>query len=189
LTVLLFFKCLTLSALNGLLGLSNLANYNYGVKTSAPLLIIDGVQYPYLSPEDFGEIMKSFVSYAELKSMKVYTFSAHIFGMAGYSGVLMIETRKGSRERLLIDRKFNAEGFQVFSLAGFNSFPAFPQIPPADKYLRKKPTIYWEPSGVTQDGIFNINFKIPYGVNRLRFKLEGVTGDGEPFYRIIETNL
>jgi hypothetical protein len=180
---------LSTEAINGLLGLSNLANYNYGVKTSAPLLIIDGVQYPHLSPEDFGEIMKNFVSYAELKSIKVYTFSAHIFGMAGYSGVLMIETKKGSREKFLIDRKFNAEGFQVFSIAGFNSFPVFPQSPPADKFLRKKPTIYWEPNGVTQEGIFNVNIKIPYGINRLRFKLEGVTGDGEPFDRVIESIL
>ncbi len=173
-------------AINGLLGLSNLGNYNYGVKTSAPLLIIDGVQYPHLSHQDYLDMMKNFVSYAELKSMKVYSHSAHIFGMAGYSGVLMIETKKGSKEKLLIDRKFNAEGFQVFSIAGFNTFPAFPQSPPADRFLKKKPTIYWEPKGFTQDGVFKVNIKIPYGVNRLRIKLEGVTIDGEPFYRVIE---
>ena len=137
-------------AIFGRLGIagSKIGNYNYGQKTGAPLLIIDGVQYPYLTGGDFVSILQSY-QLSELKSMKVYTFSATVFGMAGYAGVLMIETRSGSRIKPQVETKFNSEGFQFFDIPGFTSFPEFPKTPPSDRYLIKKPTIYWDPLAET----------------------------------------
>ncbi len=87
------------------------------------------------------------------------------------------------------DKKFNSEGFQIFSIPGFTDFPEFPKNPPADKYLVKKPTVYWEPAGKTENGIFKTNLKIPYGVKQLRLKLEGTSVDGEVIYKMIELKL
>jgi hypothetical protein len=174
-------------AIFGRLGIagSKIGNYNFGQKTGAPLLIIDGVQYPYLTGGDFVSILQSY-QLSELKSMKVYTFSATIFGMAGYAGVLMIETRSGSRIKPQVETKFNSEGFQFFSIPGFTSFPEFPKTPPSDRYLTKKPTIYWDPLAATQDGVYQVQVKVPYGINRFRIKVEGRSLDGEVIYKVME---
>ncbi|WP_192350006.1 carboxypeptidase-like regulatory domain-containing protein [Algoriphagus sp. Y33] len=79
-------------------GGKSIGNYNYGLKSSNPLLIIDGAQYPFLDDTAFETLMESFIP-AELESIKVYTFNSPPFGMAGFGGVIMITTK---RERELI---------------------------------------------------------------------------------------
>jgi len=174
-------------AILALLGVSGSAigNYNLGQKTSAPLLIIDGAKYPFLTSDEFLSILDTY-DFAQFKSMKVYTFSANVFGMAGYAGVLMIETRKGSRTNLQVETKFNSEGFQFFSVPGFTAFPEFPRNPPTDQYLRKKPTIFWDPLAETTDGVFEVKIKVPYGIDRFRIKVEGRSLDGEVIFEVIE---
>ncbi len=109
--------------------------------------------------------------------------------MAGYAGVVMVETKKGSRTRPKIETKFNSEGFQIFPIPGFTDFPEFPKIPPAHKYLTKKPTIYWEPLAETTNGVFKVRVKVPYGINRFRIQVEGRSLDGEVIYKVIDLKL
>ncbi len=167
---------------------SKIVNYNYGVRTGAPLLIIDGAKYPFLENQEFVEMIKSYVP-QELKSVGVYTFGSVVFGMAGYSGVVVLETKRGQRFIPGGDRKFNSEGFQIFDLSGFTNFLEFPKNPPSDQYLKKKPTIYWEPDAQSVNGVLKVQVKIPYGIRRLGISLEGVTIDGEAFYKKIDLSL
>tara|TARA_R110002126_G_scaffold97971_1_gene227787 strand:- start:241 stop:570 length:330 start_codon:yes stop_codon:yes gene_type:complete len=106
--------------------------------------------------------------------------------MAGYAGVIMVETLKGSRKKPEEQTKFNSEGFQSFSIPGFTAFPEFPRNPPEDRYLTKKPTVYWDPLAKTQDGVYQVQVKVPYGINRFRIQVEGRTLDGEVIYKVIE---
>ena len=161
-------------------------NYTFGDKTGSPLLMIDGVALSYLEKDDFRETLLGFEP-SQLKSIKVYNdnISNVVFGMAGYAGVIMIETKNGSRTGSENDRKFNSEGFQVFPVRGFTSYPEFLKDPPADQYLKKKPTVYWDPVAKTVDGAYKVRIKVPYGTNKLNLKVEGQTLDGEAFYRVI----
>lgn len=155
-----------------------IGRYNTGQATGPPLLIVDGAQLPF---EVLGTYFLS-----ELKSIKVYTFNAPIFGMAGYAGVILVDTKQGSRTTSKDDKKFNSEGFQFFSIPGFTTFPEFPKIPPSDRYLTKKPTIYWDPLAETADGIFEVKVKVPYGIDRFRIKVQGRSLDGEVIFEVFE---
>jgi hypothetical protein len=155
-----------------------IGNYNSGQKTGPPLLIVDGAQVPF-------EALNTYFP-TELKSMKVYTFNSTIFGMAGYAGVIMVETLKGSRTKPGEQSKFNSEGFDFFSVPGYTAFPEFPKSPPTDRYLTKKPTIYWDPLAETQEGVYQVQVKVPYGINRFRIKVEGRSLDGEVIYKVME---
>lgn len=161
-------------------------NYTYGEETGSPLLIIDGVSMPFLDAEDFRDRLLSYEP-SQIESIKVYNdnISNVVFGMAGFSGVMMIETKNGSRTGPDSDKKFNSEGFQVFPVQGYSSFPEFPINPPSDQYLRKKATLYWDPSAKTTEGVLNLRIKIPYGINQLNLRIEGLTNDGEPIYQVI----
>lgn len=156
------------------------SNYNFGEKTGPPMVILDGQKFPFIHP---SEILEGLVP-SELESVKVYSdpISLAIFGMLGYGGVIMIETKKGFRTGPDSDRKFNSEGFQIFDIAGFTEYQEFPKNPLSDQYLKKKPTIYWEPNGQTKDGIYQAKVKVPYGVKLIRIKVEGRTQDGEVVY-------
>ena len=180
---------MTVEAINQILGLrgSKFGNFTTGERTTAPLLIIDGQKLPFLSSDEFLNILDSFLP-TELKSMKAYTINSAVFGMAGYAGVLMIETRKGTRTNPQVETKFNSEGFQFFTVPGFNSFPEFPRNPPADRYLTKKPTIYWDPLAETTEGVYKVKIKVPFGIDRFRIKVEGRSLDGEVIFEMIETN-
>ncbi len=178
-------------AMFGMLGIKGLSgkigNFTFGETTGMPLLIIDGQNYPYLSREDFEFLMTSFVP-AELESIAVYTLNSAIFGMAGYAGVIKIETKNGMKFGPESDRKFNSTGFQVFSVKGFSSFTAFPQDPPAGTYLKARPTLYWEPFGKSTSGKSSYRIKIPYGVTTAYLRVEGLSQDGEYFSRVVKMN-
>lgn len=165
-------------------------NFTYGEKTGTPLLVIDGSPMPFMDPNEFRITLLGFEP-SQLESIKVYSdnVSKSIFGMAGYAGVIMIETKKGFRTGLESNRIFNSEGFQIFPVKGFSSFTEFPKNPPTDQYLKKKPTIYWEPDAKTLDGIYKTKVKVPYGVKLIRIKVEGWTQDGEVVYHSSTFNL
>src|SRR5690606_724318 len=142
---------------------------------------------PFLNNFDFGEILDSYDP-SMLKSIKVYygNISNAVFGMAGYAGVIMIETKNGSRTGPESDRKFNSDGFQIFPVRGFTAFPEFPKDPPVDQYLKKKPTVYWDPMAKSKEGLFKVRIKLPHGLARLQLRVEGQTLDGDSFYRMIK---
>jgi hypothetical protein len=165
--------------------LSKIGNFNIGQRTGAPLLIIDGARFPFLENEEFKEMIESYQP-QELESVGIYTFSSNIFGMAGYAGVVVLITKRGQRYMKNLDKKFNSLGFQFFSIPGFTAFPEFPKNPPSDRYLTKKPTIYWDPLAATQDGVYQVQLKVPYGINRFRIKVEGRSLDGEVIYKVME---
>lgn len=162
-------------------------NYTFGEKTGPPLIILNGQKFPGFDLEEF---FKTIVP-AELESIKVYNdnISKSIFGMLGYGGVYMIETKKRFKSGPDSEQKFNPDSFQIFKIAGFTDFPQFPKDPPADQYLKKKPTIFWEPEALTEDGVFSVQVKVPYGVRQLRIRIEGLTLDGEVFNKRIELSL
>ena len=159
-------------------------NYTFGEKTAPPLVIVNGQKFPGIDPE---EIFSTLVP-AEVESFKVYNdnLSKSIFGMLGYGGVYMIETKKGFRSGPDSDRKFNSEGFTIFEIPGFTDFTEFPNQPPAEQFLKRKPTLYWEPFAETEAGSFKTQVKVPYGVKVVRVKLEGRTTDGEVIFKVLE---
>jgi hypothetical protein len=162
-------------------------NYTYGESTGSPLLIVDGSNLPFLEPNEFRDRLLSFEP-SQLESIKVYSdmISKSIFGMAGYAGVILIETKKGFRIGPESDKKFNSEGFQIFSIPGYTDFPEFNKNPLSDQFLKKKPTLCWEPAAQTSDGSYHTKVKVPFGVNSLRIRVEGMTVDGEAFYKSIQ---
>ncbi|MCS5489051.1 carboxypeptidase-like regulatory domain-containing protein [Algoriphagus limi] len=161
-------------------------NYTFGETTGSPLLIIDGRQFSFLEPQAFREILLGFEP-SQLKSIKVYNdnISNVIFGLAGYAGVIMIETKNGYRREAESEQKFNPESFQIFPIKGFSTFPEFPTSPPQDQYLSKKATIYWDPLAETEEGSLKIKIPVPYGIKKINLRVEGVTEDGEAFYRVL----
>lgn len=165
-------------------------NFTYGERTGTPLLIIDGNSLPFLDPMEFRNSIEEFEP-SQLESIKVYSdnIGKSIFGMAGYAGVIMIETKKGFRTGPESDRKFNSEGFQIFAVPGFTDFAEFPKNPPSDQYLKRKPTVYWEPNAETTDGLFKAKVKVPYGVKSIHIRVEGRTVDGEAFSNMIKLEL
>ena len=162
-------------------------NYTYGERTGTPLLIIDGSSMPYMDPNEFRITVLGFEP-SQLESIKVYSdnISKSIFGMAGYAGVIMIETKKGLRTGPESSSKFNSEGFQIFPVPGFTDFAEFPKNPTSDQYLRKKPTIYWEPEAISEAGLFRTQVKVPYGVKSINIRVEGRTVDGETFSKMLK---
>jgi hypothetical protein len=158
-------------------------NYNYGEKTGFPMVILNGQKFPFIDP---SEVLENIVP-AELESIKVYNdnVSKSIFGMWGYAGVYMIETKKGVKAGPDGDKKFNSEGFQIFPIPGFTDFPEFNKNPPSDQFLKKKPTLYWEPAAQTSGGSYHAKVKVPYGVKAIQIRVEGLTLDGEVFSKVM----
>jgi hypothetical protein len=109
-----------------------------------------------------------------------------IFGMAGYAGVIQIETKNGIRSASETDRKFKSEGFKIFDIPGFTDFPAFVKNPPSDQFLKKKLTLYWEPAAQTSDGSYHAKVKVPFGVKAIHLRIEGLTLDGEVFSKTLK---
>jgi hypothetical protein len=162
-------------------------NNLYGQNAGEPLVIVDGQKYPFGT----GEELLSTLVPSELKSVKVYTndIDKAVFGMIGYGGVIMIETKKGLRSGPDSDQKFNSEGFDLFQISGFSRFTSFPNEPPSDQFLKRKPTVYWNPAATSENGLFKSQVRVPYGVKVVRVKVEGQTLDGEVIDRILELRL
>lgn len=161
-------------------------NFTFGDSTGSPLLILDGQSLPFMDKDALRELLLSFEP-SQLVSIKAYNdnISNVVFGMAGYAGVLMIETKNGFRTGPESERKFNSEGFQIFTVKGFTPFLEFPKRPSSNQYLKRKSTIYWEPLAETTEGIFQTRIKVPYGVKQVWIRLEGKTLDGEAIYKLV----
>ncbi|WP_339759039.1 carboxypeptidase-like regulatory domain-containing protein [Algoriphagus aquimarinus] len=175
-------------ALAGYLGLKGggkIGNYNYGFKTSNPLVIVDGAQYPFLNNETFGVLMSSFIP-AELESIKVYTFNSTTFGMAGIGGVIMITTKKGKRIDPTKETAFDAAEFQQFKIRGFSRDIPFSTKVEDDEPVEMKPTLFWDANGESDKGLYTFKLKIPQVLKRVNLRVEGLTKDGLAFEKTFE---
>ncbi|WP_439487388.1 carboxypeptidase-like regulatory domain-containing protein [Algoriphagus sp.] len=169
-------------------GGKSIGNYNFGLNASNPLLIIDGTQYPFLSDEDFDAMMSTFIP-AELESIKVYTFNAPSFGMAGFGGVIMITTKKGNRTPPVEQAAFNSSGFQQFKMKGFSREIPFPNSFENNQPVESKPTLFWEANAESDMGTYSFKVKIPQALKRMNLRVEGLTKDVLPFEKIFEIDV
>lgn len=172
----------------GLKGRS-IGNFNFGLKASNPLLIIDGASYPFLDDDEFDVLISSFVP-AELESIAVYTYNANIFGLAGFGGVIMIETKKGNRIVGGEKSNFNSEGFQLFRIRGFSPELTFKNSLDSNEILTSKPTIYWNPAANTlkKEGSYTFKIRTPEEVKTINIWIEGTTEEGFPFAKMFKVS-
>jgi len=173
-------------------GNGRLGNYNYGLNAGEPLLIIDGSRYIYGAGETAFSVLGSYIT-DEVKSVAVYTLNAPVFGLAGFAGVIMIETKREDRFISGGERNFNDFGFNKFLIKGFAKVIPFPNKPSAESPLDRRQTLYWNPSATTAEGRYEFEIYLPSGVNEIDLRLEGVTEDGLPFWWVepilIEKNI
>lgn len=184
-------KNISPQALAGFFGLKrggkSIGNYNFGLKASNPLLIIDGAQYPFLDDREFDEMIQLYVPSemnpkpVELESIKVYTFNSAAFGMAGVGGVIMITTKKGQRTDPTKESAFNSAEFQQFQIRGFSPEMPFPDSYADDQAMGLRPTLYWQANAESDKGIYSFKVKIPQALKRMNLRVEGLTKDGLPF--------
>ncbi|MDI1321370.1 MAG: carboxypeptidase-like regulatory domain-containing protein [Algoriphagus sp.] len=170
-------------------GGKSIGNFNFGLNASNPLLIIDGASYPFLNDDEFELLISSFVP-AELESVAVYTYNATTFGLAGFGGVIMIETKKGIRVAAGDKSNFNSEGFQLFRMRGFSPELTFKNSFDSEEIPVNKPTIYWNPAGNTlgNQGVFTFKVKTPPEVKTMNIWVEGTTEEGFPFAKMFKVS-
>ncbi|MDN3203546.1 carboxypeptidase-like regulatory domain-containing protein [Algoriphagus sediminis] len=174
-------------------GNGGLGNYNFGVGAGDPLLIIDGFRYQTDSTtETASQVLQNYTT-DEVKSIAIYTLNAPVFGLGGFAGVIMIETKRGDRFIPGGERNFNDFGFNKFLLKGYARQIPFPNEPNAETSLGRRQTLYWNPSVTTAEGRYEFEIYLPSGVNEIDLRLEGVTEDGLPFWWVesilIEKNI
>lgn len=92
------------------------------------MLIIDGSPRPFLNGLEVVDIISLFEP-SQLLLLKAYSdnISKSVYGMAGFAGVIMIETKKGFKEVVKDEKNSNPEGFHFFFILGFTNFPKFPE--------------------------------------------------------------
>lgn len=186
-------ETMTIEALGQYLGLGRggkrIGNFNFGLKSSYPLLIIDGASFPFLDSIAFDQQISSFIP-AELESIAVYTYNATTFGLAGFGGVIMIETKKGSRVAAGIKSNFNPDGFQLFRMRGFSPEFTFKNSLEPEEAPVNKPTIYWNPEANTLEnqGVFTFKVKTPAEVKTMNICVEGTTEEGFPFAKMFKVS-
>lgn len=182
-------------ALAGYLGLKGggkIGNYNYGFNTPNPLLIIDGAQYAYLNDFEFEQMLSLYLpspknpNPTRLESIKVYTFNATVFGMAGAGGAIMITTKKGKRIDPSKESAFDATEFQQFRIRGFSRDIPFPTKQEDDQAVELKATLFWNANAESKDGVYTFNVKIPQVLKRVNLRVEGLTKDGLAFEKTFE---
>ncbi len=156
-------------------------NYNYGLDEGEPLLIIDGFRYPYDIDETAEDVLSTYLT-DEVESVAVYTLNAPVFGLAGFAGVIMIETKRGSRRPGDDGSNFNDFGFSKYAFRGYAEQIPFPNEPSLESPIQRRQTLYWDASISTEGGKRQLEIYVPAGVNEINLKIEGVTEEGVPFW-------
>jgi hypothetical protein len=164
-----------------------MGNYNWGLNAGQPLLIIDGNRYFTDTGETTNDVLRTLIA-AEVESVEVYTFSAPQFGMAGFAGVIMVKTKKGSRIQENADKVFNNEEFQIFKVRGFTPSKEFPLQKNNSEIPESRPSLYWNPEAKTdaENETFTFSVNIPKSTKNMLLKIEGISSDGLPFYRVFQ---
>lgn len=164
-----------------------LGNFNWGINDGEPLLIIDGNRYFTDANETTMSVLKTFIA-AEVESIEVYTFNAPQFGIAGFAGVIMVKTKKGSRIQENADQVFNSEEFQIFKIRGFSPVKEFPVQLAESEIPKSRPSLYWNPNAKTdvENESFTFSVNLPKSTKSMFLKIEGMSIDGIPFYRVFQ---
>lgn len=168
---------------NGAMG-----NYNYGLEEGEPLIILDGARYAYNEDETAKDVLQNIIT-DEVISMAVYTLNANSFGLAGFAGVIMIETKRGERFSATSDKKFNDTGFQKFPVRGFAEVNSFLNEPSLNSSVVPKPSLYWNPNFKLEGTSSSFKIYVPTGVSKIKIRIEGVTEEGIPFWKTFPINL
>jgi hypothetical protein len=110
--------------------------------------------------------------------------------LAGFGGVIMIETKKGIRVAAGEKSNFNSEGFQLFRLRGFSPDLTFKNSIETTEAPVNKPTIYWNPTATTLEnpGIYTFKVKTPAEVKTMNIWVEGTTEEGFPFAKMFKVS-
>ncbi|MGY6742254.1 MAG: carboxypeptidase-like regulatory domain-containing protein [Cecembia sp.] len=163
-----------------------MGRYNWGTETGSPLLIVDGARF-FESPESGETVMEylATILVSEVESIKVYTFSAPVFGMQGYAGVILVETKKGARglDGSLV---FDDSQFQKFTIRGFANVPEFPDFKKQDGVIYRQSAVYWNPQleWDKDNTSIPISFEMSSQTKRLLIKVEGISYDNDPISKI-----
>jgi hypothetical protein len=164
-----------------------MGNYNWGLSAGEPLLMIDGNRYFTDAGESIQDVLKTFIA-ADVESIEIFTFSAVQFGMAGFAGVIMVNTKRGSKMLEKSNQVFNSDEFQIFKVKGFSPVREFPVQKLDSEIPESRPTIYWNPNVETnrESGTFSFSVNISKSTKNMLMKVEGISNDGLPFYRIFQ---
>ena len=164
-----------------------MGNYNWGLNAGEPLLIIDGNRYFTDAGETTNDVLRTLIA-AEVESVEVFTFNAPQFGMAGFAGVIMVKTKKGSRNQENADKVFNSDEFEIFKVRGFTPSKEFPLQKNDLEIPESRPSLYWNPEAKTnsEHETFTFSVHIPKTTKKMLLKIEGISTDGLPFYRVLE---
>lgn len=168
-------------------GNGKLGNFNYGINSGEPLLIIDGQRYFYQEGETGMEVLGRYLT-DEVESISVYTMNSTIFGVAGFAGVIMFNTKMGGIGSRT-ENKFNSTGFQQFKLRGYSDPMNFQEL---NQFINKgnKPTVFWDPEAKADETMgYTFSFTPEEGVDQYNLFIEGMTEQGFPFTKIIQVKL
>ncbi len=168
-------------------GNGKLGNSNYGLNVSEPLLIIDGQRYFYLEGESAQEVVNRYMT-NEVEAISIYTTNTHVFGLAGFAGVIMFNTKKGGRFDDQPEGQFNATGFQQFKIRGFSKDLDFQKVLESQG-SGQRPTVFWNPKAKTDKGLFTFSFMPVEGIQEYDLFIEGMTDQGYPFTKVFRVDL
>lgn len=163
-----------------------MGNYNWGLDAGEPLLMVDGARFFPSEDESVFAYLSTFVA-AEVESIKIYTFSAGTFGLQGFAGAILVETKRAKRG-LQEDQVFDASQFQKFKVSGFTAVPQFPVFNNHEGIIKQRSAIYWNPRlewDQDQTSI-PITFEMSNQTQRILVKIEGLSKDKDPISKIIE---
>ncbi len=163
--------------------------YNWGTEAGSPLLIVDGSRFFETETESVMNYLSTFIA-SEVESIKVYTFSAPVFGLQGYAGAILIETKKGSR-RMNGSQVFDDTQFEKFKIRGFTKVPGFPDFEKQDGVIFRQSAVYWNPKleWDKDKTSIPISFEMSSQTKRLLIKIEGLSNDNDPISKIFYVDL
>ena len=164
---------------------------NWGLNTAPPLIIIDGQRYSEPTGSDpMGESGMTYlatINPADIKSITVYTNNAGVFGLAGFNGVIMVETTRGERRADEKPTIFNKDGFSLYTIKGYTPAqefraPNYSQRKESHSEPDTRTTIYWNPSLTTdsETGKAGFSFYAADTPTVYRIVVEGMTEDNTP---------
>jgi hypothetical protein len=180
---------LTLDAIISMNMPGGMGRYNWGIDAGEPLLMVDGVRF---FPSDMNEVRVYLQSLqaTEVKSIKLYTFSAGVFGMQGFAGAILVETINGSRKSNT-PMVFDDSQFQSFQVRGFSKVLDFPVFNDYEGVIPHRSAVYWNPKLEWDPSRTSIpiHFEMSRQTKRVLVKVEGLSQDKEPVSKIFEIYL
>lgn len=152
------------------------SNRNWGLNAGSPLIMVDGVKVSDLE----------FLPMSEVAIIEIFRNTNQVFGMAGFAGAIMINTKGGrfvdDPEKKIFDKSL----FQLFKIGGFTKeqkFPDFENSTQNRSLIDYQPTVYWNPSLQTDPETGEVSFSFYSGEfeTTYRIVIQGLTDENMPF--------